>query len=103
MTQKPQPAPRTYMRRSPTSSDPGKCVRTVRGECSMFLVREVLNCRPGKVAEMVKRFETISRVMERMDLKPFRLLTDVSGERFWTLVAETEVPSLNAFVELEAR
>ena len=51
----------------------------------MFLVREVLNCRPGNVAEMVKRFETISRVMERMDLKPFRLLTDVSGERFWTL------------------
>jgi len=63
----------------------------------MLLVREVVHCKPGKVGEMVKRFRELAKVMERLGHMPFRLYTDVSGERFWTVVAESEVESLDAF------
>ena len=69
----------------------------------MYLVREVLNCRPGKVGEMIRRFKALSAVLKRMGYKPFRLSSDVSGERFWTLVAETESESLDAFFEMEKK
>ena len=67
----------------------------------MYLVREVLNCRPGKVGEMVRKFKALSAVLQRMGYTPFRLSTDVSAERFWTLVAETEVKTLDGFFEME--
>jgi len=63
----------------------------------MLLVREVVHCKPGKVGEMLKRFRELAKVMERLGHTPFRLCTDVSGEQFWTLVAESEVESLEAF------
>jgi len=69
----------------------------------MYRVREVLNCKPGKVGELKKKFKALSVVMERMGVKPFRLLTDVSGEPFWTLVAETDIDSLNDLVDMEAK
>lgn len=69
----------------------------------MFLIREVLSCKPGQVKEMVAKFRALSAVMERMDVKPFRLYTDVSGERFWTLVAELEVERLDDATEIEER
>jgi hypothetical protein len=69
----------------------------------MYLVREVLNCRPGKVGELKKKFKALSAVVERLGYKPFRLLTDVSGPPFWTLVAETEAESFNSFLEMEAK
>lgn len=68
----------------------------------MYLIREVLNCRPGKVGELLKKFKPLNAVMVRMGVKPFRLFTDVSGERFWTLVLETEVESLGAFADMES-
>lgn len=68
----------------------------------MYLVREVVNCRPGKVRELTTKFKDLSKVMERVGGKSFRLLTDVSGAPFWTLVAETEVETLEAFHEMEA-
>ncbi|MDH4069761.1 MAG: hypothetical protein OEV30_05000 [Ignavibacteria bacterium] len=69
----------------------------------MFLVREVLNCRPGKVGEMISKFNVLSGVMKRLGYKPFRLCTDVSGERFWTLVAETEIETIDGMLEMERR
>lgn len=69
----------------------------------MYVIREVLNCKPGKVGELKKKFRAVSAIMEVMDLPTFRLLTDVSGEPYWTLVAEIEVESLDAFGEIEDR
>jgi hypothetical protein len=42
-------------------------------ECDMYVIREVLHCKPGEV-------------------RPLRLLTDVTGEPFWTVIAEAKVP-----------
>lgn len=67
----------------------------------MYLIREIVQCRPGKVRDLIIKFQGLSGVMQRLGLPPFRLFTDLSGERFWTLVAEVEVPGLNEFLDAE--
>jgi len=69
----------------------------------MFVMREVVQCQPGKVGEMVKKFKGLSQLLKQMGYKPFRLMTDVSGEHFWTIVAETEAESLDAFGQMEEK
>ena len=60
----------------------------------MYVIREVVHCKPGKVGQMVEKFKAIAAVMRDIGYQPFRLLTDVSGEPFWTLVAETSVEKI---------
>ena len=69
----------------------------------MFVIREVMQCKPGKVKEMVGKFKGLAPVMQKLGYTPFRLFTDVSGEPFWTVVAEIEVESLNDFFEMEGK
>ena len=69
----------------------------------MYLVREVLSCQPGKVRSMVEKFKSISGAMQELGHKPFRIMTDVTGEAFWTVVAETEVPSLDEFFGVQEK
>jgi hypothetical protein len=69
----------------------------------MYVVREVMQCKPGKVREMVNKFKSLSGVMQAMGVTPFRLLTDVSGEPFWTVVAEMEVERIDDFVAMEGK
>jgi len=38
--------------------------------------------------------------MEKSGAKGMRLLTDLSGEQYWTLVAEMEVPNLQALEDM---
>ena len=67
----------------------------------MYVIREVLNCKPGKVRELVDRFRTLSTALEDIGRPPLRLLTDVTGEPFWTLVAEATVETVDEFFTLE--
>ena len=69
----------------------------------MFMVREVLNCNPGKVGELVKKFRALGEVMQAMGHKPFRIYTDVAGAPFWTLVLEREYASLDEAPALESK
>lgn len=68
----------------------------------MYLIREVMHCEPGRVGELVEKFEDLSEAAEAMGYDGFRIYTDVSGERFWTLVAESQAETLDAFREMEA-
>jgi len=68
----------------------------------MYIIRDIMSCKPGKVGEIVKKFKGINPVMERLGYKPARILTDVSGEQFWTAVFELEAPTLDAFRDMEA-
>ena len=68
----------------------------------MYLIREVLYCKPGKVRSLVDKFKALNTVIEEMGYKPFRIYTDVGGERFWTLVLESEAESVDANREMEA-
>jgi hypothetical protein len=67
----------------------------------MYVIREVLNCKPGKVRQMVEKFRQISAVLTEMGHEPLRLLTDVAGEPFWTLIAEAQVEKIDDFFNLE--
>ena len=69
----------------------------------MYVVREVVHCKPGKVRQMLGKFKIISATMRDMGRDPFRLLTDVTGEPFWTLVAEVSVERLDDFFALEEK
>ncbi len=67
----------------------------------MYVIREILNCKPGKVRAMVENFQTISTALRAMNRPPLRLLTDVTGEPFWTLVVEATVETVDEFFEME--
>jgi hypothetical protein len=67
----------------------------------MYVIRDVMNCKPGKVGELVKKFAALNPVMIRLGYKPARIMTDVSGEPFWTAVFELEAPTLDAFRDME--
>jgi hypothetical protein len=67
----------------------------------MYVIREVLNCKPGKVRQMVEKFRQISKVLKETGHEPMRLLTDVTGEPFWTIVAEANVEKIDDFFVIE--
>ena len=67
----------------------------------MYVVREVLHCKPGKVRQMVQKFRSISTVLTELGHEPLRLLTDVTGEPFWTIVAEAKVSGVDDFFATE--
>ena len=67
----------------------------------MYLIREVFHCRPGKVRPLIEKFKAMSSLMEKMGTGKMRLMTDVSGERYWTLVAEMDVESFDQFMKME--
>ena len=69
----------------------------------MYVIREVLHCRPGKVRQMVEKFRAISNVLKENGQQPLRLLTDVTGEPFWTIIAEAEVDRIDDFFTFEQK
>jgi len=69
----------------------------------MYIIREVLNCKPGKVRPLIDRFRVLSAALQETGRPPLRLLTDVSGESFWTLVAEVSVETVDEFFVVEEK
>jgi hypothetical protein len=67
----------------------------------MYVIREILHCKPGKVRQMLDKFRGISMALKDMGQEPLRLLTDVSGESFWTIVAEANVEKIEDFFAME--
>jgi hypothetical protein len=66
----------------------------------MVLVREIMYCKPGKVRPMVEKFVAMSGLMEKAGQGRMRVLTDLVAERYWTVVSEFEVESLDAFEKM---
>ena len=67
----------------------------------MLMIREIMYCKPGKVRPMVEKFVAMSAVMEKQGMGRMRVMTDVSAERYWTIVAEFEVESLEKFMAMD--
>ncbi len=67
----------------------------------MYVIREVVNCKPGKVRQMFEKFRGISAVLKEMGQEPLRVMTDVTGEPFWTLVVEAKVEKIDDFFAME--
>ena len=68
----------------------------------MLLVREVFHCRPGKVRPLLEKFQAMGKLMQKASQPSMRLMTDLAGEHYWTLVAEMEVKSLAEFETMMA-
>lgn len=69
----------------------------------MYVIREVVHCKPGKVRPMVEKFKAISAALSELGHEPLRLLTDVSGGPFWTIVAEAKVDAVDQFFSVEQK
>lgn len=69
----------------------------------MYVIREIMNCKPGKVREMVDCFRVLSSAVSESGQQPLRLMTDVSGEPFWTVVAELSVERIEDFFTMEQK
>lgn len=68
----------------------------------MLLVREIMYARPGKVRPLVEKFVAMSRISEKAGLGKFKVMTDLSAERYWTVIAQMEMESLQAFEDMMA-
>jgi len=67
----------------------------------MYVIREVMHCKPGKVGEMIKKFKQMEPLIKEAGYTGLvRVMTDVTGEPFWTLVWEQEVDSLDKFIDM---
>jgi hypothetical protein len=66
----------------------------------MLLVREVMYCKPGKVRPMVEKFLAMDKLGRKAGMPKMRVMTDFSAERYWTIVAEMEVDSIDEFEKM---
>ena len=66
----------------------------------MLLIRDIFYCKPGKVRPMVEKFTAMSTLGDKKGMPKMRVMTDVSAERYWTVVSEMEVESMDAFTAL---
>ena len=63
----------------------------------MYLIREIMYCKPGKVRSLVEKFKAMAKLGGRVGMPKMRIMTDFCAEAYWTVVSEMEVPSLQAF------
>ena len=68
----------------------------------MYVIRELMYCKPGKVRGMVEKFVAMSKLSEKIGMPKMKIMTDVCAEQYWTVVAEMEVPTLQAFEDMVA-
>ena len=69
----------------------------------MFLVRDIMYCKPGQARPMVQKFLALSKLGQQMGMGAMRVMTDVSAERYWTVVSEMEVKSLEEYTEMSRK
>ena len=68
----------------------------------MLLIREIMYCKPGKVRPLTEKFLAMSKIGEKIGWPRMKVMTDFCAERFWTVVAEMEVPSVEAFDKMNS-
>ena len=66
----------------------------------MYVIRELMYCKPGKVRALVDKFLAMDALGVKIDMPKMRIMTDFAAERYWTVVAEMEVDSLDTFEKM---
>ncbi len=56
----------------------------------MYVIRDIMYCKPGKVRPMVEKFLAMSKLGEKMGMPRQRIMTDFCAEQYWTVVSEIE-------------
>ena len=68
----------------------------------MLLIREIMFCKPGKARPLVEKFIAMSKLSEKAGMPKFTVMTDLSAERYWMVVSEIQVKSLQEFDDMMA-
>ena len=63
----------------------------------MYLIRELMYCKPGKVRPLVEKFLAMEKLGRKIGMPAMRIMTDFCAERYWTVVSEFEVKDLGEF------
>ena len=63
----------------------------------MLLIRDIMYCKPGKVRPMVEIFKAMNKLGVKKGMPQMRIMTDLSAERYWTIVSEMEVADMATF------
>jgi len=66
----------------------------------MFVIREVMHCKPGQVRPLVEKFLAMSKLSQKSGMPPMRVMTDFCAEQYWTVVAEMQVANLGDFEKM---
>ena len=66
----------------------------------MYLIRDIMYCKPGKVRPMVEKFVAMNKIGVGKGMPKMKIMTDLCAERYWTVVSEMEVESMEAFMNL---
>ena len=66
----------------------------------MLMIREIMYCKPGKVRPLVEKFLAMAKLNEKAGMGKMRVMTDFCAERYWTIVSEFEVQSMQAFEKM---
>lgn len=64
----------------------------------MYIVRNVFSCKAGKARELVAKLKAAAPHLQALGIRNVRVLTDAAAG-FWTVVAESEVESLDAYFQ----
>jgi len=67
----------------------------------VYLVRDIMYCKPGKVRPLLEKFKQMNQMSQKVGMPKMRIMTDLCAERYWTLVSEMEVETLQAFEDME--
>jgi len=73
---------------------------TSNAGATMYLIRDTMYCKPGKVRAMTEKFIAMSKLSEKAGMPRMRIMTDFCAERYWTVVSEMEVADLKAFEDM---
>ncbi len=66
----------------------------------MLLIRDIYHCKPGKVRALLDKYREMAKLSDEVGIGKMRILTDLSAERFWTIVTEIEVESFEKFMKM---
>ncbi|HEV8411669.1 MAG TPA: hypothetical protein VGQ30_14250 [Gemmatimonadaceae bacterium] len=66
----------------------------------MYIIREIMYCKPGKVKPMVEKFVAMNKLSKKVGMPAMRIMTDFASEQYWMCVAEMEVKSLEDFEKM---
>lgn len=67
----------------------------------MYLVRDIMYCKPGKVKPMIEKYLAMAKISEKAGMGKMRVLTDVVGEQYWTIIGEMEVASIDGLMNMD--
>jgi hypothetical protein len=66
----------------------------------MYVIRDIMYCKPGKVRPLLEKFKAMNALSEKVGMPRMRIMTDFCAEQYWTLISEMDVTDLNAFEKM---